>query len=103
MPMLYVPENVCTIPESGYAWANNWWLCDPEQGIMFYTPYYSSNERVVPQCNPDQRIIEHRISRDYVNCVAKWMPVVFEAHATRELRSLRDQDRILRILSKESH
>jgi len=29
--------------------------------------------------------------------------VVFEAHATRELRSLRDQDRILRILSKESH
>jgi hypothetical protein len=103
MPMLYVPESVCAVPETGYAWANNWWLCDPERGVLFYAHSLLSNDRVVGQCNPDKRIIEHRIERDYTNCVAKWLPVVFEAHAIRELRSLRDQDRILKVLSKESH
>ncbi len=99
--MIYVPIAVATVPLTGHAWVDHWWMCDAEKGLMWWTSELTMFD-VKPQCNPDKAVIDQMIKRsDNTECVAVQVPVVYEAHAVRELRSQRDQKRMFSILSKD--
>lgn len=98
--MLYVPIDVAAKPMTGHAWVNYWWLCDKDKGLMWW--YGMTMSDVKPQCNPDRAVVDNMLTRlGHDNCVAVFVPVVFEAHAVQELRSLRDQKRMFHELSKD--
>lgn len=99
--MLYVPVDIAIIPATGHAVVDNWWLCDIDKGLMWWTTAFNMTD-VTPQCNPDRAVIDYRIkSANYTNVVAMFVPVVFNAHAVKELRSQRDQKLMFDALSKD--
>ncbi len=102
MPLFFVPIDVVSVPETGKAWANMWWVVNPDKGVAFYASNTSEyNQMVNPQCNADERVVRSMIARHYPEYVAQFIPVVFEAHAVREWRSIKNQEKIFNKLSED--
>jgi hypothetical protein len=95
--IFYVPEAMAAEPANGEAIVNAWWTVHPEKGVAFYmdrrrSPFLEPGEREdpSPQCNQEQATAEHIQRRLYPDCITKQIPVVFTAHALREMRRQRE-------------
>lgn len=88
--LLYVPEDVATQPLNGRCITNSWWIVHPQFGLAFYE---WGDDEPSPQCNIARGLIERFVSERgmYAGHVAKFMPVVFTRHATRERAKLKEQ------------
>ena len=102
MPLFFVPIDVAVIPETGHAWANMWWVVNPGKGIAYHANNSSEfNQLVNPQCNASEEMVKQMIARHYPEYTAQLIPVVFEAHAVREWRSIKHQEKIFNKLSED--
>ena len=77
MPLFFVPIDVVSLAETGRAWANMWWVVNPD------------------------KVVRSMIARHYPEYVAQFIPVVFEAHAVREWRSIKNREKIFNKLSED--
>jgi hypothetical protein len=102
VPLIFVPVDIAVTPETGHAWASHWWITDPQKGVAFHIRDRSSAEEYVsPQCNVSELVVQQMIKNHDAGFVARWLPVVFEAHAIREFRSIRKQQKIFNKLAED--
>lgn len=82
--IFHVPLDVATKPAEGHAYVNRWWSVHPEKGVAFYVrerPARLRTEEPSPQCNTDRRVVEHTQRRVSEGHEARFLPVVYAAHA----------------------
>lgn len=91
--IFYVPLDVATQPAEGHAYVNRWWSVHPEKGVAFYCrerPPYLVTDEPAPQCNTDRRVVEDVQGRVSEGHVARFLPLVFAAHAVKYQRLSRE-------------
>lgn len=89
--IFHVPLDVATQPAEGHAYVNRWWSVHPEKGVAFYCVDrgYLRTEEPSPQCNVDRAVVEHVQGRTSEGHEARFLPVVYAAHAARYQRESR--------------
>lgn len=91
--VLYVPISLATTPANGRCLVDRYWTVHPERGLAFWFEpkgYYRSEEPA-PQCNSSEVVCLTMTVRLYPGHECRFVPVVYLAHANREMWRLREQ------------
>jgi len=93
--LFHIPLEVATTPADGDCLTARWWSVHPEKGIEFYFQAfgYARSETPHPQCNPVEtiaRLLQERLWPDHTT---QFVPVVFLAHAEREMARIKSEMR----------
>lgn len=95
-----VPVDVATTPFGTGCLVNQWWIVDPEKGLLFcYHLANSTNDDPWPQCNSDEKTAKILYEKMYPDFELRLIPIVFTIHANSIMR--RDRDEYLREKAKK--
>lgn len=87
---IFVPLETAQTPADGHAYVNKWWCVDPEKGVVFYVSRLKLTEcgepvQPSPQCNDVEWVAKKMNKRMSPQFEVRLIPVVYAAHARREL------------------
>lgn len=88
---IHVPIELATTPAEGHAYVNRWWSVHPERGLTFYVAslarltFEGEPIEPSPQCNAVEETARLLAARTRPDDEVMFFPVVFAAHARKEL------------------
>lgn len=89
MRYIHVPIDTATRPAGHSCHCNKFWAAHPDKGIAYFVPNgtradaLNMGERLSPQCNDDQRVVDQIMPDGYVRV---FLEAVFDAHAVARAR-----------------